>query len=130
MLRSHLTSAIVRSSRWPGLVGLALASAVAAASFGGEADEAAPPLRPRPLLYRRVPIPKPFLVTKAGVTFGGDLRIGDLDGDGRCDLLVYRCNHGAPKDASVFIYIPAPLDEHAYTGYRAGPRQYNPGLMD
>ena len=38
-----------------------------------------------------------LMVTRAGQTFGGNLRIGDLDGDGRCDFLVYRCNHGAPQ---------------------------------
>jgi len=52
-----------------------------------------------PLLYRKVAVPERFLITREGVTFGGDLRIGDLTGDGRCDFLVYRCNHGAPKGA-------------------------------
>jgi hypothetical protein len=102
MLRSHLTLAIVHSTRWPCLVCLTLTSIVVDVSFGGEPPnpgEAAPPFQARPLLYRKVPIPKPFLVTRAGVTFGGDLRIGDLNGDGRCDLLVYRCNDGAPKGA-------------------------------
>lgn len=51
------------------------------------------------MLYRKLAIPDEFLVTKQGHTFGGDLRIGDLNGDGRCDFLVYRCNHGAPKGA-------------------------------
>ena len=50
-------------------------------------------------LFRQLAIPKPFLTTKQGHTFGGDIRIGDLNGDGRCDFLVYRCNHGAPKGA-------------------------------
>ena len=61
------------------------------------AEEPAP--RDDAVLYRRVAVPEPFLITRSGRTFGGDLRIGDLDGDGRCDLLVYRCNHGAPKGA-------------------------------
>ena len=50
-------------------------------------------------LYRRIQIPAKFLTTKQGHTFGGDLRIGDFNGDGQCDFLVYRCNHGAPKGA-------------------------------
>jgi hypothetical protein len=54
---------------------------------------------PMPMLYKKLPIPKPFLVTRQGHTFGGDLRIGDLNGDGRCDFLVYRCHHGAPRGA-------------------------------
>ncbi len=51
------------------------------------------------VLYRRVAIPEPFLISKNGHRFGGDIRIGDLNGDGRCDFLVYRCNHGAPSGA-------------------------------
>ncbi|MFV2070876.1 MAG: hypothetical protein ACC645_28250 [Pirellulales bacterium] len=30
----------------------------------------------------------------------------------------------------LYIYTPGPVDESAYTGYTAGPRQYNPRLMD
>jgi len=52
-----------------------------------------------PILFRKLAIPQPFLTTKNGVTFGGDVRIGDLTGNGRCDFLVYRCNHGAPSGA-------------------------------
>jgi hypothetical protein len=48
-------------------------------------------------LFRKVDVPDRFLVTVKGRTFGGDIRIGDLDGDGQCDILVYRCNHGAPE---------------------------------
>lgn len=51
------------------------------------------------MLYRKVAVPEPFLTTQDGHTFGGDIRIGDFDGDGRCDLLVYRCRHGAPSGA-------------------------------
>ncbi len=58
----------------------------------------APP-REDALLYRKLPVPEPYLVTREGHTFGGDVRIGDLNGDGRCDFLVYRCNHGAPSGA-------------------------------
>lgn len=48
-----------------------------------------------PLLYRRIEIPKPFLTTVElkgqKLTYGGDLRMGDLTGDGIADFLVYRC---------------------------------------
>ncbi|MFP4028814.1 MAG: hypothetical protein ACLFWL_13575 [Candidatus Brocadiia bacterium] len=52
-------------------------------------------------LYRRIPVPENFLVTRDSITFGGDLRIGDLNGDGYCEFLVYRCVHGAPQGAHV-----------------------------
>jgi hypothetical protein len=53
----------------------------------------------KPVLFHKIAIPQSLLVTRAGVTFGGDLRIGDLTGDGKCDFVVYRCNHGAPSGA-------------------------------
>ncbi|MBT4863711.1 MAG: hypothetical protein HON53_01140 [Planctomycetaceae bacterium] len=65
------------------------------------------PARKDALLYRKVAIPKQFLATVGKRTFGGDIRIGDLDGDGRCDFLVYRCNHGAPSGAHVGGVKPA-----------------------
>ncbi len=52
-----------------------------------------------PRLWRTVAVPEPFRVTRAGRTFGGDLRIGDLTGNGRCDLLVYRCADAPAKGA-------------------------------
>ena len=46
-------------------------------------------------LHRRIPIPASLLATdEEGRAFGGDLRIGDLNGDGRCDFLIYRCADG------------------------------------
>ena len=48
-----------------------------------------------PLLYRRITVPAACLVetaTRGGrVRYGGDIRIGDITGDGRADMLVYRC---------------------------------------
>jgi hypothetical protein len=49
----------------------------------------------------------------------------NLCGDAREELVLWD-----PTAAHVYIYTPAALDESAYTGYRAGPRQYNPRLMD
>ncbi len=35
-----------------------------------------------------------------------------------------------PTASEVFIYTPAPLRPLAFDGYRPGPRQYNPRLVD
>lgn len=80
------------------LLVLATASGVVAAPPPSAAPPQPPP-REDAWLYRKVAIPEPFLTTRNGHTFGGDIRIGDFDGDEVCDLLVYRCNHGAPSGA-------------------------------
>ncbi len=41
-------------------------------------------------LYKRVAIPDVFLNETDGKAWGGDIRIGDLTGDGTVDLLVYK----------------------------------------
>ena len=41
-------------------------------------------------LYKRVAIPDAFLDETAGRSWGGDIRIGDLTGDGTVDFLVYK----------------------------------------
>jgi hypothetical protein len=58
-------------------------------------------------LYRRIRIPEPFLTRENGHTFGGDIRIGDLNGDGRCDFLVYRSNHSGPSGPAIGGFKPA-----------------------
>ena len=46
------------------------------------------------LLYRRLRVPERFCTTApwkgAALVYGGDIRVGDLTGDGRADFLVYR----------------------------------------
>ncbi len=41
-------------------------------------------------LYKRIPIPETFLNETAGRSWGGDIRIGDLTGNGTVDFLVYK----------------------------------------
>ncbi len=52
--------------------------------------------RPAAVLHRKVEVPAPFLtrtkVKGQSLEYGGDIRLGDLTGDGRADLLVYRCD--------------------------------------
>jgi len=49
----------------------------------------------------------------------------DICGDQREELVLWD-----PTARHVYIYTPQPLDQSLYKGYEAGPRQYNPRLMD
>lgn len=49
----------------------------------------------------------------------------DVCGDEREEVVLYN-----PWDEFIYIYTASPLDEEAFEGYRAGPRQYNVRLMD
>lgn len=46
------------------------------------------------LQYREIEIPEVFLARSGDHVFGGDIRIGDLSGNGVCDFLVYRSAQG------------------------------------
>lgn len=73
--------------RWCGLV----ASIACTAFFGGWATETP---RNVPVLYKHVEVPPDFCRTAEvdgePVRFGGDIRMGDLTGDGVPDFIVYR----------------------------------------
>jgi len=45
----------------------------------------------RPKVFARVPVPEIFLASGPEGQYGGDIRMGDLDGDGAVEFLVYRC---------------------------------------
>ena len=77
-----------RVRRLAALLGVALMSAAAGADG-------------RPVLYRRIAVPEEALAREVvggrELVYGGDVRIGDLTGDGRCDFVVYRSAHGGMK---------------------------------
>jgi hypothetical protein len=54
-----------------------------------------------PILYRKVAVPPEATAPAEGGPragrYGGDVRIGDLTGDGRCDFVVYRSADGGMK---------------------------------
>ena len=68
----------IRSRRWPLL--LLLSWVVAAPAFAKEPYG-------EPVLYKRLEVPRALL---AGGEFMGDLRVGDLTGDGRPDFVIYQ----------------------------------------
>lgn len=43
-----------------------------------------------PILHQKIPIPRAFLTTTDSLTYGGDIRMGDLTNDEKVDFLVYR----------------------------------------
>jgi len=57
---------------------LSFASAVVAAETSSPQPQ---PPREDAVLYRKLAIPEALLVSQEGHTFGGDIRIGDLNGD-------------------------------------------------
>ncbi len=61
-------------------------------------------------LYRRVAIPDAFLNETDGKAWGGDIRIGDLTGDGTVDFLVYKSLGGIhPCFIGAFTLAGEPL---------------------
>ena len=42
------------------------------------------------ILFKKILLPPAFLATDNGLTYGGDIRMGDLTGNGQVDFLVYR----------------------------------------
>ena len=49
------------------------------------------------LLYKKVAIPEEFISVVDGRRVGGDIRVGDLTGDGRVDFLVYKALGGSSR---------------------------------
>ena len=60
-----------------------------------------------PILHRKIAIPPAFLTTTDGLTYGGDLRLGDLTGDGQADFLVYRAANSVDGGAVQPCFIGA-----------------------
>ena len=90
-----------RSLFWRAISGVGAFGLALVFSSTAEAQPA-----PEAQLFRRIAIPESYLVTEDEHTFGGDLRIGDLNGDGRCDLLVYRSRHSGPYGPAVGGFKP------------------------
>jgi len=60
-----------------------------------------------PLLLRKIEIPSEFQTQANGLTYGGDIRLGDLNNDQQADFLVYRTAKGDLSGASKPCFIGA-----------------------
>jgi len=76
------------------------AAGLLAEALAGELTVAAAP-RGTPLLYRRIDVPTPLLARAdhkgRTLLYGGDVRIGDLTGNGQPDFVVFRSAEGGMK---------------------------------
>ncbi len=64
-------------------------------------------------LYKSVTIPSSLLQSDDAHSFGGDLRIGDLQNEGTLDLLIYRAANSVDGGATQPCFLAAfDLDEH------------------
>ena len=52
------------------------------------------------ILYKKIPIPDVFISEDSNGRWSGDLRIGDLTGDGVVDFLVYKSLGGMKPNAT------------------------------
>lgn len=61
-----------------------------------------------PVLWKEVPIPPPFrqtaMVGDQSLTFGGDIRVGDLDGDEQVELVVFRSTDLGMKPCFIGVF--------------------------
>ncbi len=56
---------------------------------------------PEPVLYREIEIPAELLTETDGITYGGDIRIGDLTDNGTVDFIVYRSADPRPRNGGM-----------------------------
>ncbi len=66
-----------------------------------DVSQSIPAFEEAPQLYKKIAIPQEFLIQTDSLTYGGDLRMGDLQNNGEADFLVYRTatsvDGGAPQ---------------------------------
>lgn len=59
------------------------------------------------LLYQRIAIPTPLLQTQRGASFGGDIRVGDLQNNGKLGFINYRAANSVKDGATQPCFIGA-----------------------
>jgi len=83
----------------------------------------------QPILYKKIAVPESMLTNSHGLTYGGDIRIGDLTNDGSADFLLYRAAEGDPNGATKPCFIGAfTIDgEVLWQTGAGGVQPYRPG---
>ena len=82
-----------------------------------------------PILYAKIDIPAEFVTHSDGLTYGGDLRIGDLTQNGKADFLVYRGAKGDKNGATKPCFMGA-FDDKGNVLWKIGEggiQPYRPG---
>jgi hypothetical protein len=79
----------------------ALCVLVASGSLAAASEPTTPDETGQPLLWKRIELPEAVLAEHEHqgqlLSYGGDVRLGDLTGDGRADLVVFRSTDGGMK---------------------------------
>lgn len=65
------------------------------------------PKEGEPLLFKRIAIPPEFLVNGNNLTYGGDIRMGDLRNTGQADFVVYRAANSVDGGAVQSCFLGA-----------------------
>ena len=73
------------------------------------------------VLLKQIQVPGSFLkMDKSGLEFGGDIRVGDLNGDGSLDFLVYRSKGNYHDSGGMKPCFLGAFDIHGKELWQAG----------
>lgn len=82
-----------------------------------------------PHLYKKIEVPERLRTQTDGLEYGGDIRLGDLTGNGEVELIVYRSAKGNKQGATKPCFIGAfsQNGEILWQNGEGGIQPYRPG---